>query len=77
MLIIFREMQESYIFQYKEILSTDAPDIVKNIAKKKIENPALSFGEIPRLDWKPGGPVPLYLDVYSWQKRCAPVTVVL
>lgn len=41
-----REMQESYIFQYKEILSTDAPDIVKNIAKKKIENPALSFGEM-------------------------------
>ena len=40
------EMQESYIFQYKEILSTDAPDIVKNIAKKKIENPALSFGEM-------------------------------
>lgn len=41
-----REMQEYYIFQYKKLLSTDAPNIVKNIAKKKIENSALSFGEM-------------------------------
>lgn len=41
-----QEMQKHYISQYKKLLSTDAPDIVKNIAKKKIENPALSFGEM-------------------------------
>lgn len=37
-----REMQEYYISQYKKLLSTD----VSNIAKKKIENSALSFGEM-------------------------------
>lgn len=41
-----REMQNRYIFQYKKLLITEAPDIVKNIARKKIENPALSFGEM-------------------------------
>ena len=38
--------KQIFLLQCKEILSTDAPDIVKNIAKKKIENPALSFGEM-------------------------------
>ena len=41
-----REMQENYISQYKKLLSADASDIVKSIVKKKIENPALSFGEM-------------------------------